>query len=108
MLKFWVIDTKATMSPDCSINFEGYDGFYYGRSIVPSESADEAAKSLTAFLKEDHIEVVEVIAVVDYGSKSWDASDDEIFSTEESYEMSKSTNSIRLGSFISEETLREW
>lgn len=108
MLKFWVVDTKITMSPKSSINFDGYDGFYYGRSIVPSESIGKAIVDLTSSLKKDYIEVVEVIAVVDYISKTWDSDKDELFSTKDSYEVSLATNSIRLGSFISEETLKEW
>lgn len=107
MSKYWVVDTKAKVLSASSFEQDGSE-FYFGRSIVPAETANIAVKALSELLKENHVEVVEVIAAVDYHSKSWDSDHDDFYDTDESYEEAKSSNSIRLGIFASETTLKEW
>ena len=107
MSRFWVVDTKAKILPGSSFEQDGSD-FYFGRSIVPAETFDSAVKALIEVLKENCVEVVDVSSVVDYSTRAWDSESDDFFDTQHSYEVSKETNSIRVGVFASEETLREW
>jgi hypothetical protein len=107
MPRFWVVDTKAKILPGSSFEQDGSD-FYYGRSVVPADTFDSAVKELIETLKAHCVEVVDVSSVVDYSTRAWDSEHDDFFDTKYSYEVSKETNSIRVGVFASEETLREW
>lgn len=107
MSKYWVVDTKAKVLSASSFEQDGSE-FYFGRSVVPADSIDDAIKALTELLKEDHVEVIEVTAAVDYSSKSWDSDHDDFYDTDDTYEEAKASNNIHLGIFASETTLKEW
>lgn len=107
MTTYWVIDTKAKVLPASSFEQDGSE-FYYGRSVVPANCADDAIKALTTLLKDDNVVVIEVIAAIDYSSKSWDSDHDDFYDTDDSYEEAKASGSIYLGIFASETTLKEW
>ena len=106
MSRFWVVDTKAKILPGCSFEQDGSE-FYFGRSVVPADTFESAVKALIELLKENYVEVIDVSAVVDYSTKKWDSEHDEFFNTQYSYEVSKETNSIRIGVFASEDALRK-
>lgn len=100
MHTFWVIDTKAKIEPASTYEQDGSQ-WYYGRSIVPAESVEEAVSLLRAALKEKYVEVEEVLAVVNYDDKSWDSDDDELYETIESYEKSQENIEVITGVFAS-------
>ncbi|WP_444905438.1 hypothetical protein ACJJIQ_09640 [Microbulbifer sp. ANSA003] len=100
MSRFWVVDTKAKISPESTYEQDG-SKWYYGRSIVPAKSAEEAIEILKMALRDKHVEVDAILAVVDYSHKSWDSDDDDLYETLESYEKSKATNEVVTGVFAS-------
>lgn len=100
MSKFWVVDTKAKIAPESSYEQDG-SKWYYGRSIVPARSAEEAIVLLKMALRDKYVEVNDVIAVVDYSHKSWESVNDELYETVESYEKSKANNEVVTGVFAS-------
>jgi len=104
MPTFWIIDTKVQVLPKSSLPQDG-SNYYFGRSVVPEDSKEEAIAKLTAALEEDFMTVVEVTSAVDHESKIWDSKEDEDFETNESLEKSKLTGNIELGCFISELSL---
>ncbi|WP_444928638.1 hypothetical protein ACJJIF_12255 [Microbulbifer sp. SSSA002] len=106
-VKFWVVDATSNILLRSSIKFDDYDGLYYSRSIVPANSPEEAIKELTSVLKEDHIEVVEILSAVDFNSKSWNSKHDEYFSTTELHKKSRISNTIIFGLFTPKEPLEE-
>lgn len=106
MSTLWVIDTKVRVLPKSSLPQDG-STYYFGRSVVPEDSKEEAVAKLTAALEEDFMIVEEVSSAVDYESKSWDSEMDEDFETNESLEKAKLTGNIMLGCFVSELSLED-
>lgn len=100
MSTFWVVDTKAKIAPDSSYEQDGSE-WYYGRSIVPAKSAEEAIDLLKMALRDKHVEVDAILAVVDYSHQHWESDDDELYETVESYEKSKANNEVVTGVFAS-------
>ncbi|MCW8128151.1 hypothetical protein [Microbulbifer halophilus] len=100
MSKFWVIDTKAKIAPESSYEQDGSE-WYYGRSIVPARSAEEAIDLLKMALRDKHVEVNAVLAVVEYAHQSWNSDNDELYETVENYEKSKASNEVVTGVFAS-------
>ncbi|MGI9280753.1 MAG: hypothetical protein ACR2PX_14185 [Endozoicomonas sp.] len=100
MLTFWVIDTKAKIEPASTYEQDGSQ-WYYGRSIVPAKSIEEAVSLLRTELKDKYVEIEAVLAIVDYGYKVWDSEVDELYETIESYEKSKAKNEVITGVFAS-------
>ncbi|WP_444919328.1 hypothetical protein ACJJID_00040 (plasmid) [Microbulbifer sp. CnH-101-G] len=100
MSVFWVIDTKAKIFPESSYEQDG-SKWYYGRSIVPAGSIEEAIDLLRSALKDKYVEVESVLSIVDYSHQTWDSEDDELFETIESYEKSKTHHEVVTGVFAS-------
>lgn len=100
MSKFWVVDTKAKIASESSYEQDG-SKWYYGRSIVPAKSAEEAIDLLKMALRDKHVEVDVILAVIDYSHQSWESDDDELYETVESYEKSKANNEVVTGVFAS-------
>ncbi|WP_062266580.1 hypothetical protein [Endozoicomonas arenosclerae] len=100
MLTFWVIDTKAKIQPASSYEQDGSQ-WYFGRSIVPAESVEEAVSLLRTALNDKYVEIDSILAVVSYDHKTWDSEDDELYETVESYEKSKEANEVVTGVFAS-------
>jgi hypothetical protein len=100
MSTFWVVDTKAKIAPDSSYEQDGSE-WYYGRSIVPAKSAEEAIDLLKMALRDKHVEVDAILAVVNYNHQQWESDDDELYETVESYEKSKANNEVVTGVFAS-------
>ncbi|WP_444942891.1 hypothetical protein ACJJIK_12245 [Microbulbifer sp. ZKSA006] len=100
MSKFWVVDTKSKIAPESSYEQDGSE-WYYGRSIVPAKSAEDAIDLLKMALRDKHVEVDTILAVVDYSHQSWESDDDELYETVESYEKSKANNDVVTGVFVS-------
>ncbi|MFA0813958.1 hypothetical protein [Microbulbifer epialgicus] len=103
---FWVIDTKVKVLPQSSLPQDG-STFYFGRSIVPDESRENAVARLTAALEEDFMLVEEVSRVATYDSQQWDTEADEDYETKESYEEAKQTGEIVFGCFASELSMED-
>lgn len=100
MEKFWVADTKAKISSESSYEQDGSE-WYYGRSVVPARSAEDAISILKMALRDKHVEIEAVLAVVDYTHQNWDSDDDDLYDTVESYEKSKAKNQVVTGVFAS-------
>lgn len=100
MSTFWVIDTKAKIAPESTYEQDGSE-WYYGRSIVPAKSAEEALELLKVALKEKRIEIDATLAIVNYDHQTWESDDDELYDTEESYEQAKENNEVVTGVFAS-------
>ena len=100
MLTFWVIDTKVKIEPASTYEQDG-SKWYYGRSIVPAESVEEAISLLRTALKEKFVEINAILAVVSYEHKAWESDGDELYETLESYEKSKVNNEVVTGVFAS-------
>ncbi|BBM00190.1 hypothetical protein [Microbulbifer sp. GL-2] len=103
---FWVIDTKVKVLPQSSLPQDG-STFYFGRSIVPDESRENAVARLTATLEEDFMLVEEVSRVATYDSQQWDTEADEDYETKESYEEARQTGGIVFGCFASELSMED-
>ncbi len=105
-MEYWVIDIKVKVLPQSSLPQDG-STYYYGRSIVPDTSKNEAISRLTAQLESEYIIVDEVLNAVPYQSKLWDSEEDEDFETNESFESAKETGEIELGCFASELSMED-
>ena len=103
MSSFWIIDTKCKALPESSIPQDG-SGYYYGRSVVPASSKEDAIEQLTHVLKADHIFIETVLNAVFYEDTHWE--DDDDFEVQNSFEESKITNEIELGCFVSEKSMQ--
>ncbi|KEQ17064.1 hypothetical protein [Endozoicomonas numazuensis] len=106
MFKYWVIDTKVKVLPNSSLPQDG-SKYYYGRSIVPDDSKDQAVFRLTSALEEDFILVEDVSSVVLYENNAWNSDKDEDYETVESFERAKTTGNIEFGCFISELSMED-
>ncbi|ROS05391.1 hypothetical protein EDC56_0921 [Sinobacterium caligoides] len=93
MTEFWVIDTKVKVSPESSYEQDGSE-WYYGRSVVPARSVEEAIQLLSRSLKAKHVYIENILAVINYDHQNWNSVDDEQYKTTESYEKSKEKNDV--------------
>ncbi|WLQ16568.1 hypothetical protein O5O45_11615 [Hahella aquimaris] len=104
MSLFWVVDTKCKVTPESTLPQDG-SAYYYGRSLVPAQSREEAIENLTRYLADDGILVEEVQSAVLYENGHWDAVDE--FELPQSYADAKLNNEIEIGCFISENARNE-
>ncbi|MCH9692676.1 MAG: hypothetical protein K0U59_11565 [Gammaproteobacteria bacterium] len=100
MSTFWVVDTKAKIAPESTYEQDG-SKWYYGRSIVPADSIEEALTLLRAALKNKHVVIESVLSIIDYNHSTWDSEKDELHETIETYEKAKAHNEVVTGSFAS-------
>lgn len=100
MSTFWVVDTKAKIAPESTYEQDG-SKWYYGRSIVPADSIEEALILLRSALKGKHVEIDKILSIVDYNHRIWDSENDELYETIESYEKSKVNKDTVTGVFAS-------
>lgn len=101
MENLWVIDTKLTVSPESTLPQDG-SAFYYGRSVVPAPSQEDAIEQLTCALREKCMQVEEVLNAVRADEGCWSNDDD--FEVCDSLEEAKSSNTMAFGCFISEKS----
>lgn len=103
MSDFWVVDTKCKVLPESALPQDG-SAYYYGRSVVPAESKENAVEKLVETLKEQDILVETVLATVIYEDGFWD--DDDEFEVQASFEEASDTNEIEIGCFLSEKSMK--
>ncbi|WP_020410562.1 hypothetical protein [Hahella ganghwensis] len=99
MPDFWVIDTKCKVLPESTLPQDG-STYYYGRSVVPAISKENAIEQLAHELEEDHILIEKVAGAVLFEEGQWDEDDE--FEVHESIGGSKVSHQIELGCFVSE------
>lgn len=102
MITYWVIDTKCKVQPESTLPQDGSD-YYYGRSVVPAQSKEQAITLLTDVLAEDHIAIEEILKIVSADDSDWPEDDE--FEVLDSLAEAQESNSIALGCFISEKSL---
>jgi hypothetical protein len=106
MSSFWVVDTKVKILPESTLTLDGSE-YYYTRSVVPSETEEEAVNSLKGLLEEKSIILSEVLSVSVYESKIWNSEEDEDFETVDSFEKSKKSGEISIGCVVSELSMED-
>lgn len=103
---YWVVSTKVRVAPKSSLPQDA-SSYYYGRSIVPCDTREQAIDSLTSTLKDDFMEIEEVIDIVTYDSKAWVSDEDDNFEINDSFDEASRTGNIALGCFLSELSLED-
>lgn len=103
MSEFWVVDTKCKVLPQNPLPQDG-SNYYYGRSVVPAGSKEDAIEKLRDSLKIHHILVDAILAAVIYEEGIW--TEDDEFEVQTSIEDAKASNEIELGSFVSEKSYK--
>jgi len=98
--KYWVIDSKAKILPHSTYEQDGSD-WYYGRSVVPANSVEAAIDLLKMALRDKHVELDCLLAVIEFGHQKWESEKDELYETLESYEKAVQTNEVVTGVFAS-------
>jgi len=102
MTTYWVIDTKCKVQPESTLPQDG-SAYYYGRSVVPATSQEQAVALLTGALEDDHTIIEEILQIISADEGDW--SEDDEFEVLETITEAKENEAIALGCFISEKTL---
>lgn len=102
MTTCWVIDTKCTVQPESTLPQDG-STHYYGRSVVPATSQEQAVALLTGALEDDHTIIEEILQIISADEGDW--SEDDEFEVLETIMEAKENEAIALGCFISEKSL---
>ncbi|MDP5211296.1 hypothetical protein [Microbulbifer sp. 2205BS26-8] len=74
--------------------------FYFGRSIVPDDSKENAINRLTSALEEDFMLIEKVSRAVTYDSQQWNSEADEDFEINESHEEAKQKGEVKAPLFV--------